>query len=291
MIKHVTQWLGSLALLWSLAGAPASGHEAVSDAVQARMADPALVFGVVPQQSALRLARDWSPLLAELSRQSGVPVRFATAPDIPTFEQRVEAGVYDVAYMNPYHYVAFQERVGVEPLVRAEDQRLKGIIVTGRDSAVEDIRDLAGSDLAFPAPAAFAATLIVQSSLRQADIDFRSHFVSSHDAVYLSVAAGRFVAGGGIIRTFEALPECTREQLRVLWVSPGFTPHAIVVNPRVPRASREALTSALIEMGNQPVGRDLLAPLRITGFVAALDSDWDDVRDLGIETVLGQQGL
>ncbi|WP_458527022.1 phosphate/phosphite/phosphonate ABC transporter substrate-binding protein [Onishia taeanensis] len=289
MIKHVTKWLGSLALLWGLSSVHASDHEAASQAAQARAADPALVFGVVPQQSALKLARDWGPLLEELSRQSGVLVRFATAPDIPTFEQRVQDGVYDVAYMNPYHYVAFRERVGVEPLVRAADQRLKGIIVTGREAAPDDIGDLDGRDLAFPAPAAFAATLIVQSSLRQAGIDFRSHFVSSHDAVYRSVAAGRFVAGGGITRTFEALPDSIREQLRVLWISPGFTPHAIAVHPRVSLAIREALTAALVEMGDRSVGHGLLAPLRITGFVAAKDSDWDDVRDLGIETVLGKQ--
>ncbi|NAW11386.1 PhnD/SsuA/transferrin family substrate-binding protein [Halomonas sp. D1-1] len=283
------QWLGSLALLWSLSSVQAAGHEAASHAAQARVTDPALVFGIVPQQSALKLARDWGPLLEELSRQSGVPVRFATAPDIPTFEQRVEEGAYDVAYMNPYHYVVFHEQIGVEPLARAADQRLEGIIVTGREAMPDDIGDLDGSDLAFPAPAAFAATLVVQSSLRQADIDFRSHFVSSHDAVYRSVAAGRFVAGGGINRTFEALPDSIREQLRVLWVSPGYTPHAIAVHPRVPLATREALTAALVEMGRRSAGRELLAPLRITGFVAAKDSDWDDVRDLEIETVLGTQ--
>lgn len=289
MTKHVMKWLGSMALLCSLSSVQASGHEAASHIAPTLTADSALVFGIVPQQSALKLARDWGPLLEELSRQSGVTVRFATAPDIPTFEQRVEEGDYDVAYMNPYHYVAFQERIGVEPLVRAADQRLQGIIVTGREAAPDDIRDLGGSDLAFPAPAAFAATLIIQSSLRQEGIDFRSHFVSSHDAVYRSVAAGRFVAGGGIMRTFEALPESIREQLRVLWVSPGFTSHAIAVHPRVPLATREALTAALVEMDKRPVGHDLLAPLRMTGFVAAQDSDWDDVRDLKIETVLGKQ--
>lgn len=265
MIKHVTQWLGSLALLWSFSSVQASDHEPAGQVAKARSTDPVLVFGVVPQQPALKLARDWGAVIEELSRQSGVPVRFATAPDIPTFEQRVEDGAYDVAYMNPYHYVAFHERVGVEPLVRAKDHSINGIIVIRRESALDDIQDLEGGDLAFPAPAAFAATLIVQSSLKQEGVDFRSHFVSSHDAVYRGVAAGRFVAGGGINRTYDALPERIREQLRVLWVSSGFTPHAIAVHPRVPHSTRKALSAALVAMGDQPDGLELLSPCESPG--------------------------
>ncbi|MCL1477501.1 MAG: phosphate/phosphite/phosphonate ABC transporter substrate-binding protein [Marinobacter sp.] len=175
-------------------------------------------------------------------------------------------------------------------MVRAKDHSINGIIVIRRESALDDIQDLEGGDLAFPAPAAFAATLIVQSSLKQEGVDFRSHFVSSHDAVYRGVAAGRFVAGGGINRTYDALPERIREQLRVLWVSSGFTPHAIAVHPRVPHSTRKALGS--VGRDGRPTRRTRAAlPLRITGFVEAQDSDWDDVRSLEIDTELGKQEL
>ncbi|HBC35158.1 MAG TPA: phosphate ABC transporter substrate-binding protein, partial [Marinobacter adhaerens] len=53
-----------------------------------------LTFGIVPQQSSSRLAEQWTPLMSYLSEQLGRPVRFMTAPDIPTFEQRVLAGQY-----------------------------------------------------------------------------------------------------------------------------------------------------------------------------------------------------
>lgn len=60
-------------------------------------------FGVVPQQSATKLAQSWIPLLQELQQLTGVLLRFSTAPDIPTFEKRLAQGQYDFAYMNPYH--------------------------------------------------------------------------------------------------------------------------------------------------------------------------------------------
>ena len=56
-----------------------------------------LTFSVVPQQSASKLARLWSPILAYLSEQSGVKLQFTTAKDIPTFEKRLADGEYDFA--------------------------------------------------------------------------------------------------------------------------------------------------------------------------------------------------
>ena len=69
----------------------------------AQEAQKSLSFGVVPQQSATRLAEEWGPLLAEISRRSGVALVFKTAPSIPVFEERLAKGEYDLAYMNPYH--------------------------------------------------------------------------------------------------------------------------------------------------------------------------------------------
>ena len=47
-----------------------------------------LTFGIVPQQSAAKLARNWTPLLEHLSAQTGHQLQFKTAPDISEFEHR-----------------------------------------------------------------------------------------------------------------------------------------------------------------------------------------------------------
>lgn len=241
-----------------------------------------LTFGVVPQQAASKLARAWVPLLRSLSDRLGVTVEFATAPDIPTFEERLAQGVYDIAYMNPYHFTLFNDSPGYQALARAKDHRIKGIIVVPRDSAITSLSDLAGQSLAFPAPRAFAATLITRSHLETEAPGYSAHFVSSHDSVYRSVASGRFVAGGGIQRTLNALEPEVRQELRVLWQSPGYTSHAVVVHPRVDEATVRRLLGALETLETSESGPRLLTPLRMKGFEAADNSDWDDVRRLNI---------
>ena len=48
-----------------------------------------LIFGVVPQQSAIELAKKWNPILASLSSTTQLDIQFRTAKDIPTFDTRL----------------------------------------------------------------------------------------------------------------------------------------------------------------------------------------------------------
>lgn len=92
-----------------------------------------LTFGIVPQQAATKLARLWSPLLAAIGECSDVQLQFRTAPNIPTFEKRLDQGRYDIAYMNPYHYVVFGKRVGYSALAKQADKQIRGLVVVNAD--------------------------------------------------------------------------------------------------------------------------------------------------------------
>ena len=244
--------------------------------------DP-LLFGVVPQQAAAKSARLWGPLLLELERRSGVALRFATAPDIPTFERRLLAGEYDIAYMNPYHYTVFSRRPGYRALAKARDKRIRGIVVVPVESPHTTPESLAGSTLAFPSPAAFAASILTQAEFRRRGVAIEAAYVRSHDSVYRSVAKGLFPAGGGVLRTFNGVAPEVRERLRVLWQTDPYTPHAIAAHPRVASQRLDRLLAAMTTLADDPVGRGLLQPLALKGLEPAADGDWDDVRALGID--------
>lgn len=241
-----------------------------------------LTFGVVPQQAASRLAREWGPLLDRVSAELGVTVAFRTAPDIPTFEQRCAAGEYDLVYMNPYHYTVFHESPGYEAMLCRTD-RIKGILVVRRGGGVTELGDLDGQEIAFPAPRAFAATLLTGAGLRAAGVSYEPSYVSSHDSVYLNVAKGLYPAGGGIRRTFMSMDEEVRDQLDILWTTPAHTPHAFAAHPRVDGELRARVTAAFLRLDDDEAGRALLEPLNMGALRAAADADWDDIRELDIE--------
>jgi len=249
----------------------------------AAIADPvSLSFAIVPQQSASKLARLWTPILNYLGERTGYRLRFRTAQNIPAFEQRLLDGEYDLSYMNPYHYTTFHRAPGYRAFARARDKRIKGIIVVRKDSPVKELREFAGQTLAFPSPAAFAASVLPRARFRAEGIAITPKYVSSHDSVYRTVARGLYPAGGGVIRTFNNVAPAISDQLRILWTTRPYTPHAIAAHPRVPARVVQRLQQAMLAMERDPQGKKLLDSIKIKGFERAEDRDWDDVRALGI---------
>ncbi|MEH6444719.1 MAG: PhnD/SsuA/transferrin family substrate-binding protein, partial [Oceanospirillaceae bacterium] len=108
-------------------------------------------------------------------------------------------------------------------------------------------------------------------------------YVSSHDSVYLSVARGFFPAGGGVMRTFNNTDAAVSDKLKVLWTTPGYTPHAVAVHPRLGTATAQLIQSALLGMYDSERGKKLLSSVKFKNLGPAISSDWDDVRALDIK--------
>lgn len=247
----------------------------------AAIAREALTFGIVPQQSATRLAQDWVPFLRELGK--GLPFRldFATAKDIPTFEACLAQGAYDVAYMNPYHYVVFHEIAAYRAFAIERGKKLNGVIVVRKDSPLRSLRDLGGQRIAFPSPAAFGASVIPRAEMTRMGISFTPVYVKSHDSVYRAVASRALVAGGGVRLTFDNIAPDLRDQMRIIYSTRDYTPHAFAAHDRVKRGSVEALRARMQAVAAEQPG--LVRAIGMKGFDAATDSDWQDIRDLGLD--------
>jgi len=253
-----------------------------------RSAPPKLTFGVVPQQSATKLAEVWTPLLAYLSSKTGYNIEFRTGQDIRAFERRVETGEFDFAYYSPLHYANFRSS-GYQAVAREKDTRLVGIVVVSKESKYKGLKDLHGITMAFPSPTAFAATVLPQLSLQQLGVNVVPKYVSSHESVYRAVAHGLYPAGGGIVKTYEQVDPAVRSQLRILWKSPSYTSHPVAVHQRVSKKVTQRVVAALLAMAQDPEGALLLKAAGYKGFITAQDSDYKDIRRLHVS--IGQPGV
>jgi phosphonate transport system substrate-binding protein len=252
-------------------------------AATAESRDTCYTFAVVPQQNAVELARRWTPFLSRVAKDAGAPLCFATAPDIQTFYQRLEAGEYDFAYMNPYQYVLFHRLTGYTAFARERGQRLQGIVVVRKDSSIADLQDLAGQEVVFPSPTSFAAFILVQAELRQRGIPIQPRFVASHESAYRNVAGGFFAAAGGIPRTLGLADDNTRESLRILWTSRPYSPHPIAHHPRIRPEVVTAMLRSMVRVAAGPGGPGILSAIGFKGIEPGQDADWDDIRHLQID--------
>ncbi len=238
------------------------------------------LFGIVPQQAATRLAKMWLPLMSQLSMKTGLSINFATTKDIPTFETCLAKGAYEFAYMNPYHYTVFHKQSGYQAFANQAEKKLKGIVVVRKDSKAQKLEDLDGASFAFPSPAAFGASVLPRAEMRQKGMAFTSQYVKSHDSVYRSVAGGFHAAGGGVTRTYKAASADIKNDLRIIYETKAYTPHAFTAHGSVPQEDVQKVFKAMMELAKERP--ELVQKIGMAGFQKAKDSDWDDVRALNL---------
>ena len=230
-------------------------------AAYSQTARPAYTVAVVPQFQAVEIQRVWAPILAKAGGIAGVTLTLQPAKDIPTFEDEVMAGRPDFAYMNPYHAVMAKKAAGYAPLVR-DSKLLTGILVVRQDDPIQSVRQLEGKAVAFPAPNAFGASLLIRAQLAEVDkVHIQPMYAKTHTNAYRQTILGMTAASGGVRATLEKESDEVRATLRVLTETPGAPPHPLCVHPRVPVTVQRAVTAALLQLAGdaslQPLFKDI----------------------------------
>ena len=227
------------------------------------------VVEIVPQFQAAEVNRTWAPVLERLAKETGLSFTLKIAKDIPAFEDDVMAGHADFVYMNPYHEVMAKRAQGYVPLVR-DSKLLTGILVVRKDDPIKSEQELAGKDIAYPAPNAFGASLLIRSHLAESShIQTTPVYAKTHTNAYRQVLVGKAAAAGGVRATLDKESDEVRASLRVLMETAGAAPHPFSAHPRVPAKAQAAVIAALLKLSGDPAGQALLKDILIPNPVKA----------------------
>jgi len=241
-------------------------------------------IGVVPQFEARRLHSVWHPILEELEKRTGYRFELKGAPTIAEFEKAFMHGDYDLAYMNPYHYIVANQTQGYLPLVRDTAKKLFGVLVVNQQSDISRVEQLDGKTIAFPSPNALGAALQMRQELHDIfNIKFNERYVKTHDSVYLNVILNQTSAGGGVQKTLNRQPENYRNALKVIHKTKPVAPHPVVIHPRVPEAERTIIQQALVAFDQREESRKLLLKVPMKKVGIAIQEDYAPLLDMKLE--------
>ncbi len=245
---------------------------------------------IVPQLSPLVTYQAWTPILEKLAEKTGLKFELIVPPNIPDFEKDVNNGLPDLAFMNPYHMTIAKHRQGYIPLVRDSANLLEGNIVVQKDNPIKSINELKNQTIAFPAPNAFAATLLIRSLLAKQNIPITPLYANTHSNVYRTVALGDVLAGGGIKNTFTREPLDIQQQLRVLYTTPRYAPHPLAAHPRIPIKIRQEISAAFIKLANDSTNKKIFVSIQMTKPIEAnYQKDYKVIEKLKFETNLTRE--
>lgn len=184
---------------------------------------------IVPQLTAAQTYMHWAPLLEQVGELTKQCFELMVPTSIPQFEADLNDGLPDFAFMNPYHAVMTWHKSKYVPLV-ASSEPIYGVLSVRRDSKLQNTQDLKGSKIVFPAPNAFAASLLIRAALSQEGVQYAPIYLNTHSNVYRAVIRGDAVAGGGIQSTLLAEPAELKAELRVLMETKRYTAHPFSAN-------------------------------------------------------------
>lgn len=226
-------------------------------------ATKAFTVAVVPQLPRAVTYAKWAPLLEVIGRNTKQCFDLVVPETIPAFEKLLFKGQPDFAFVNPYHEVMAKKKKGYIPLVMDSRSKLTGILVVQVNSPIRSIQELKGKEIAFPAPNAFAASLLIRAELAKKGIYIKPKYLFTHASSYRAAAIGDVVASGGVNTTLQREELALRESLRVLYETTGYAPHPFVANPRVPLNIRKAVIDAFIALSGTESGDKLLEGIQI----------------------------
>jgi len=238
-----------------------------------------IIMGVVPQQSPIKLMKIWKPITDYLSDTVGEKIIFKTEKSIGAFEDVLYSGGYDIAYMNPYHFVVANKLQGYEAKIRAE-KNIRGILVKKKSDKQHKKFDT-NSTFLFPSPNAFAATLLNKYDLyHKFSISLSTlnaaKYVNSHDSVYKGISRDIGTVGGGIERTFSSLDDIkTKNKLIVIHTTDAYPSHPFAIKPTMSQSIQKRLTQALLKMPQR-----YLASLKIKKLKRIDNSEYESIEKL-----------
>ncbi len=279
MLKHLPKLLSIASLVIACAGPIESRAENITRETQISYS-----FGVVPQYEQRKLFAVWRPILDELEKRTGFIFTLTGSPRIPSFEKDFVAGVYDFAYMNPYHVVQAQGENTYVPLLRDGGRVLQGIVVAPKNSPIRSVKELHQQEVVFPSANALGASMLIRRELKERyGIEVIPKYVQTHSSVYLLVAKGLAISGGGVVSTLLTEKAEIQDHLRIIYHTQPLPPHPITAHNRVPVAHQQRVVDAFMALAQTVRGKYLLGQIPIDLLVPTQLQDYKSLSVLNFD--------
>ena len=262
-------------------------------------ADPSwpkeLIFALLSTESAPEVGRRWTPILEQLSKDLGIPVKQVAATDYRGSIEALKFNKAQIGQLGPKGYVEASNNnyANVEPIVQLQHANgslgYRSCLIVHADSDLFSPEDIAGKTFAFNDPNSTSGYLVPMTFfLMEMGIDPKEYFSKltfsgSHEASILAVANKKVdVASTNLpdIQQMTREGKIPRGAVRVIWVSKLIPNDPIVVRKDLPDSLKQAIQQSLTTMKAKNPEAFVAGGAWIGGFVKVDDDTYQIIRDL-----------
>ncbi len=248
---------------------------------------PEYIVGIHPLHNPQRLMELYGPVVDYLNKQMPqVHFKLEASRNYGEFEKKLYAGHFAFAMPNPYQTVKSVEH-GYRIFGKmGDDEVFRGIILVRKDSGINQVTDLKGRSVSYPAATALAATMMPQYYLHTHGLnvnhDINNMYVGSQESSIMNVLRGDVAAGATWPVPWMAFvaehPDMAR-QLVVKWQTGTLPNNGWVVRGDIPEPLADQFAQRLFGLNQSEQGRAILKRLPISSFEPANDETYRPVRE------------
>jgi phosphonate transport system substrate-binding protein len=237
-------------------------------------------LGVFPHLSSGQIEKLFAPLAAHLSQELGRSVRLRTKPNFTDFTAELSRQTYDVAFVQPFDYVAAHDKYGYMPLARRAGA-LAAILVVLPDSPLHTLQDLKGKRVGLP-PRVAAISFLTRKALSDAGMniekDVTLEYFKAHDACLNQLMLHKVDVCGSAEHPIRFYENKWNVTFRTLATTKTIPPALFMAHRRIPAKAREAIKRALLSWQKTKQGRDMLQGNGFTLFQSTDDAEYAVMR-------------
>lgn len=254
--------------------------------------DPSRVrFAVASVLSPRATLEHYGALANYLSVRLGRPVELVQSKSYAETNALVRSGDVSVALVCSGAFVMGRREFGMEALVVpvvGGETTYQSYLIVPSNSNVRVWEDLRQKTFAFTDPLSNSGRLVpvyLLSKMGETPDSFFKNFIFtySHDKSIHAVAEGLVEAAAvdSLVYEFIVQQESSiARKTRVVWKSPLYGINPVVVNPGTPSELKEELKSILLNMADNPDGREILRQLGIDAFVGPDPAAYELIEEM-----------
>lgn len=244
------------------------------------------VFSLLPRYYPEKLTAMATPLVQHLGVALQMPVQLRLMENFDKFEAEAASGAIAIGYENPLVYCNISKYHEVVATAQLQDggDKIRGVVIARNDSAIRSLEDLKGKTVMIVGRTSAGGYLSQKLAMQEAGLDVNRdcRLVEAADNrqenVIISVSIGDVDAGFIIENALHIADEFIMPNSIKMVAETNRLPNwALSVNRTMPQKHKEMVKAAVLNLtGDSPV----LKALDLTGFKAAVDADYDVIRNL-----------
>lgn len=242
-----------------------------------------LTFGIYPYDTPSQIYQNFEPLMRQLSKELGVPIKIVIAPNYMSHIINIGEGRVDLGFMGPSPYIKAKDKYGgvelVARLMMRDNKNDRLVIISHKASGVSGLKELKGKTFAFGDFQSYGSHFYPRYLLNKAGVklkDLKSYdFLGSHSKVILAVSHRDFDAGGAREDIYEKYRD---RPVRIIAGPFTIPPHVIVCRKGLPEDIKAKARKILLGIHDTAILRSIDPALEKFGPVR--DEDFRQAREV-----------